>query len=589
MLRSKDSLPYKALLHQVLIIVTGIGLMATLFICFGATGHLGFTILVLLPTSLVSAKFIVSAIYSFRLQRTQTRIGSSECSENTIVFVPTMLTSIEHFSEVCRTLIANYKSCSQTDKLSFVVFLDYIDSPNNVGPSSEEKSLFESCRNYIEALNRHRNIREKKFYCAIRDRAYSMTQRQYIGKERKRGKFEELLRVCRGIPSKYIIPAEDLEMYRSTRYIITIDDDSIFSFGSIEKLIGAMSDTLIVTERDSKGIHVTSGHGMIVPKLTPRFVVDGKSVFVNFKYSIDYNKLLYHYFGECIFPGKAILDIDSYIATTLDKMPDEKILSHDIVEGSHLRPGYCEAALLTESIPSSIVSEQVRKNRWIRGDIQNFWYVFVCRRNGWLRSVGYVPRLQILDSIGNYLATVFGYFCTVLGIAFFNVSSELILIFVFLSWLPGPLFTIMYFVTDAFSRQTKASFIDARKITLDILREFFTPLFMLPIDALIAARGLCEGLIAVLTKRNLLKWSASSTIVAEKEFCNHWSIALAIIPLALQAAAVTLAWQRSAVAAALLLVWSVIPLFAFVKVVHELCSVFSRRLGSRFTSDSTTN
>lgn len=75
-------------------------------------------------------------------------------------------------------------------------------------------------------------------------------------------------------------------------------------------------------------------------------------------------------FGEGIFTGKGIYDVNIFY-TCLDKeIPENTVLSHDLLEGSYLRCGLATDILLMDGYPTSYLSFKTRLHRWIRGDFQ---------------------------------------------------------------------------------------------------------------------------------------------------------------------------------------------------------------------------
>lgn len=75
-------------------------------------------------------------------------------------------------------------------------------------------------------------------------------------------------------------------------------------------------------------------------------------------------------FGEGIFTGKGIYDVNIFY-TCLDKeIPENTVLSHDLLEGSYLRCGLATDILLMDGYPTSYSSFKTRLHRWIRGDFQ---------------------------------------------------------------------------------------------------------------------------------------------------------------------------------------------------------------------------
>jgi cyclic beta-1,2-glucan synthetase len=53
-----------------------------------------------------------------------------------------------------------------------------------------------------------------------------------------------------------------------------------------------------------------------------------------------------------------------------NRFPDNRILSHDLLEGSYARAGLVSDIQLYEEYPSSYQADVKRRHRWIRGDWQ---------------------------------------------------------------------------------------------------------------------------------------------------------------------------------------------------------------------------
>ena len=93
-------------------------------------------------------------------------------------------------------------------------------------------------------------------------------------------------------------------------------------------------------------------------------------------------------FGEGIFTGKGLYDVDAFIAALEDSVPENALLSHDLFEGLHARVALVSDVELVDDYPSSVLSHARRQHRWIRGDWQIlFWlFPFVPSRRGLKRN-----------------------------------------------------------------------------------------------------------------------------------------------------------------------------------------------------------
>ena len=89
-------------------------------------------------------------------------------------------------------------------------------------------------------------------------------------------------------------------------------------------------------------------------------------------------------FGEGIFTGKGLYDVDAFTAALEDSVPENALLSHDLFEGLHARVALVSDVELVDEYPSSVLAHARRQHRWIRGDWQIlFWlFPFVPSRHG---------------------------------------------------------------------------------------------------------------------------------------------------------------------------------------------------------------
>jgi cyclic beta-1,2-glucan synthetase len=75
-------------------------------------------------------------------------------------------------------------------------------------------------------------------------------------------------------------------------------------------------------------------------------------------------------FQEGSFIGKGIYDVDVFERALQGRFPENRILSHDLVEGCYARSGLLSDVLLYEEHPFDYGADVNRRHRWIRGDWQ---------------------------------------------------------------------------------------------------------------------------------------------------------------------------------------------------------------------------
>jgi hypothetical protein len=73
---------------------------------------------------------------------------------------------------------------------------------------------------------------------------------------------------------------------------------------------------------------------------------------------------------EGSFIGKGIYDVDTLQRAIGGRFPENRILSHDLLEGAYARAGLVSDVMLFEDYPSTYLADVNRRSRWIRGDWQ---------------------------------------------------------------------------------------------------------------------------------------------------------------------------------------------------------------------------
>jgi membrane glycosyltransferase len=76
------------------------------------------------------------------------------------------------------------------------------------------------------------------------------------------------------------------------------------------------------------------------------------------------------------------------------RIPENRVLSHDALEGAYLRGAYMGDVELTDGFPGGVMSYYKRMHRWVRGDWQNAPWLF---RRG--RDLPDLERWKLFDSL----------------------------------------------------------------------------------------------------------------------------------------------------------------------------------------------
>ena len=115
-------------------------------------------------------------------------------------------------------------------------------------------------------------------------------------------------------------------------------------------------------------------------------------------------------FGRATFTGKGIYDVAAFDRATKGRFPDNALLSHDLIEGEHVRAGLATDLELIDDYPSRYQTFSKRKHRWVRGDWQIAMWLLPRVPDAqwrWMRSpLALVSRWKIFDNLRRSLLEI---------------------------------------------------------------------------------------------------------------------------------------------------------------------------------------
>ncbi|MBQ2973852.1 MAG: hypothetical protein IJE19_05805 [Clostridia bacterium] len=260
----------------------------------------------------------------------------------------------------------------------------------------EDKTMIKAAKDAVDRLNRKYS---GGFILAVRPRVHSETQNEFIGRERKRGAITELVRAIKGSEKGFSVLHGDTSELKKVKYLIALDADTGLVFDSARELI-AVAEHPLNRPVINNG-RVTEGFGILVPKTEVGLMKEDSTLFELLmagdsgisSYDSATGERYRDLFGESIFCGKGLIDVDTYYSLLDKGLPNESILSHDIIESCYLRTGYVSQAQITEDFPQTVLSYFRRLHRWVRGDWQNIRFIF--GKN----PLGFISRYKMFDNL----------------------------------------------------------------------------------------------------------------------------------------------------------------------------------------------
>lgn len=308
----------------------------------------------------------------------------------TMVVIPTLLTSRTVIAEQVERLLVHHLA-NVDDNLCFALLSDWADAPTEHAP--DDADLLDAAVAGIARLNRLRGATTQgdRFFLLHRRRVWDESQQSWMGWERKRGKLHELNRLLRGATDTTFVSIDNQSpaIPTSVRYIITLDADTRLPRGGAKRLIGKMAHPLNRPVLDPDTGWVVDGHAVLQPRVTPSMPIGHEGsfyqrVFSNASgldpYAFAVSDVYQDLFDEGSYSGKGIYDIDFFEAALEARIPPDRVLSHDLLEGIFARAGLVSDIEVVEEFPSRYDVAAARQHRWTRGDWQLLPWIFGRRR-----------------------------------------------------------------------------------------------------------------------------------------------------------------------------------------------------------------
>lgn len=438
--------------------------------------------------------------------------------ERTLVVIPAL---VDDSAAVLRLLnkLEVYYLANREENTSFAVLGDFAAAKQQETP--EDEKVFSTAAQRVGELNR----KYGEIFCFFqRKRSLNQSSGKYEGYERKRGALMELnaaLLYGEGEPFALACP----RFPQGVRYVITIDEDTQLVRDSARKLVGAMAHPLNRPVLSEDGQSVCKGFSLMQPRVVAGVENANRSLFSRLfsgykgidRYAFTVSDIFQDLFGEGGFMGKGIYDLPVFYRVMQDRLPDNAVLSHDLLEGIYTRAAFVSDVEMVDSFPTGYTAWLGRQHRWVRGDWQLLPFLRrrVENRRGELMKnrIGTLGKWRIVDNLRRSLQPV----------------AELLLVFFALFLLPGacwPYLTLVaagifggalvefFALLPAFwssGGALRASVVLA-DVGLFVLRALFK-LALLPSEAVKMADAILRSLWRTfVSRRNMLQWVTAAAV-----------------------------------------------------------------------------
>jgi len=294
----------------------------------------------------------------------------------TLVVVPAMLAKTGSVAELVEALEVRFLA-NRDENLRFGLLTDLCDAAEEVQP--EDEALLRQAEQGIEELNDRYKNGGACFFLFHRPRLWNAQERCWMGYERKRGKLGALNALLRGgSPDAFSRIVGDRAKLTGVKYAITLDTDTQLPRDAARQLVGAMAHPLNRPRYCEGRQRVCEGYGILQPRVGASLPAGPQSRYARLfgsepgidPYTRAVSDVYQDLFGEGSFIGKCIYDVDAFELALQGRFPDNRILSHDLLEGCYARSGLVNDVQVYEEYPAHYHADVSRRHRWIRGDWQ---------------------------------------------------------------------------------------------------------------------------------------------------------------------------------------------------------------------------
>lgn len=503
----------------------------------------------------------------------------------TLVIVPTMISNESYIEELVESLEIRFLANKEAN-LHFGLLTDFLDADTETTP--QDGALLNLTRTRIEALNdKYKLEGEDIFFLFHRPRTWNPSESKWMGYERKRGKLSALNALLRGRGANaFSLISGDYTILRQVRYVITLDSDTQLPREAVWKFVATMAHPLNQAIYSKTERRVTEGYGILQPRLASALAKTSASLYLRMQgdvsgidpYTLVSSDVYQDLFGEGSFIGKGIYDVDVFEEALDGVFQENRILSHDLLEGCYTRSGLISDVLLYEENPARYETDVRRKHRWIRGDWQiGAWMLpFVTGANGRLtrNKLTTLSRWKILDNLRRSLLS--------LSLTLLLLTGWLILPYPWFWTLAVTIIILMpvmiaagwQLVNKPLDLNLKAHFSEVGISVRDTLIRFVFGLAVLPFESLRYTDAVFRtNWRMIVSGKKLLEWTPSATVAKNaggdlgSVYKSMWIAPL----LSLVCIAVLLATDLEAllVASPILLLWLLAPAIAWRLSIPE--------------------
>ncbi len=516
--------------------------------------------LILFILLLIPVKAIITQVVQYilgkitktkRIPKLDYRNGIPE-EDATFVVIPTIVKKGKRVEELMHKLEVYYMA-NKSNNIYFALLGDCSTSGNEEEGFDEE--VINTGKKMVDILNKkYPDEKFTKFNFMYRKRTWNEGEEAYLGWERKRGllnQFNEYILGNIRNPFK-ANTIQNADHIPKIKYIITLDADTDLVLNSAKELIGAMAHILNKPELNKSGDLVISGHALLQPRVGIDLMSSIKSLYTKIYagtggvdvYANAISDIYQDNFEEGIFTGKGIYDLKVFSTVLNNEIPENTVLSHDLLEGSYLRCGLATDIMLMDGYPVGYNSAKARLHRWIRGDWQIILWLKGKIRNkrGEIKNnpLNILSKYKIFDNLVRSLLEVsciltIIYVCILYFI--YKIKIWPIITTVLIAVLASTIIDVInkiIFRKEGEKKQ-KAFSKTISGINASLLRGILT-LATLPDKAYMSANAICKTIYRLkVSKKHMLEWVTAEEAekMAKKDIKSYYKNMVANVVIGL--------------------------------------------------------
>ena len=436
----------------------------------------------------------------------------------TMIAMPSVINSTEKLDKMINKMEITYLA-NRSENMYYMLLGDCAPTKKDSHIPLDDE-IVKYGRKKIEELNKKYPSEHKLFNFLYRKRVYSESEETYMGWERKRGALSHLNKL---LLNKLTDEEKEKIMYLAhndiptVKYLITVDEDTSLSLNSAKELVAIIAHPLNKPILSKDGRRVVSGYGLIQPAVGLDIESANSSIFSKVFggfggldiYTNAISNLYQDVFKEAIFTGKGIYDIELFDKLLSEAIPENLVLSHDLLEGSYMRTGLASDVEVQDGFPHNFIAYMKRNHRWYRGDMQIIKWVLSPKS-----PLNFLSRWKIIDNLRRETLSIFALLLIITTMFIPGTSFVYACIFAFVVINLGHILsTLDNIVWGKNAERKQKQYIPViYGIRANLLKMVFN-FITLPYSAWVAISAHLTSLYRMLvSKKHLLEWATAESI-----------------------------------------------------------------------------